>query len=71
MTHNLPYFQKVLRLFSFSILLFLGIQLQAQIVISEFSAANQGDFNSFNDDNDDWIELQNQGNSAVDISGYF
>ena len=71
MTHNLPFFQKVLRLFSFSILLFLGFQLQAQVVISEFSAANQGDFNSFNDDNDDWIELQNQGSSTVDISGYF
>ena len=71
MTHNLPSFQKILRLFSFSILMFLGIHLQAQIVISEFSAANQGDFNSFNDNNDDWIELQNQGSSAVDIGGYF
>lgn len=71
MTHNLPYFPKTLLLLSFSIFMFLGVHLQAQIVISEFSAANQGDFNSFNDDNDDWIELQNQGSSAVDIGGYF
>lgn len=46
--------------------------LQSQIVISEFSAANQGDFNtSLGDDNTDWIELQNQGSSSIDIGGYF
>lgn len=71
MTHYLYSFQKFLSPFLFLLLIFLGLNLQGQIVISEFSAANQGDFNSFNDNNDDWIELQNQGNSPVDISGYF
>lgn len=71
MTHNLPSFQRVLSLLSFSILMFLGVHLHAQVVISEFSAANQGDFNSFNDNNDDWVELHNEGSSTADLSGYF
>lgn len=56
----------------FFLLIFSGTQLQAQIIISEFSCANQGDFiNADGDDNTDWIELHNQGSSSADISGYY
>lgn len=71
MAQNLHAFQKLSHYISFCIVLLFTTQLHAQVVISEFSAANQGDFNSFNDDNDDWVELHNQGSSAVDLSGYF
>ena len=52
--------------------LFFGNTLSSQIIISEFSAANQGDFiSSTGDNNEDWIELHNEGSSSVDLGGYF
>ncbi|HFB99879.1 MAG TPA: hypothetical protein ENJ53_03645, partial [Phaeodactylibacter sp.] len=72
MKNNLTPFQKTILLTAFLILIFGKAPLHAQIIISEFSAANQGDFiSSTGDDNDDWVELHNQGASAEDIGGYY
>ena len=63
---------KIYRFLFFLIFLFSGNAIFSQIIISEFSAANQGDFvSSTGDDNEDWVELYNQGSSTVDLSGYF
>ena len=72
MNKKLPSNSKTLTFF-LSIFLFLGgLQLNGQIIISEFSCANQGDYiNADGDDNTDWIELHNQGSSVADISGYY
>ncbi|MEM6965163.1 MAG: CotH kinase family protein, partial [Bacteroidota bacterium] len=54
------------------LVLHFNFQSNAQIIISEFSAANQGDFiSSTGDDNEDWIELHNEGTTSTDIGGYF
>lgn len=43
---------------------------QAQIVINEFSGANYTeDFDNYGE-TEDWVELYNTGNAAVDLSGY-
>lgn len=50
---------------------FLSIQKgNTQVVINEFSAANYDQFLDDFDSTEDWIELYNKGNAAVDISGY-
>ena len=72
MKNNFPFFQKTILLIAFLMFTFFGKNINAQIIISEFSAANQGDFiSSTGDDNDDWVELHNQGSSSEDISGYY
>ena len=52
-------------------LFFISFSLNAQVVISEFSAANFGGFNSNVGDNEDWVELQNTSATTLDIGGYF
>ncbi len=44
--------------------------LQAQVVINEFSAANHDDFLDNYDEYEDWVELYNTSNVAVDLTGY-
>ncbi len=45
--------------------------LDAQVVISEFSAANYNQFFDNYGEDEDWIELHNTSSSPVDISGYY
>ena len=53
------------------ILLFpLSLQLTAQVVINEYSAANWKQFEDDHADYEDWIELYNTAVSTVDLSGY-
>ncbi len=56
-----------------SILAFVSISLNAQVVINEFMASNTSivaDMVDY-DDFSDWIELYNSGNENVNISGYY
>ena len=48
-----------------------GINLRAQIVINEFSAANYNNFLCSNNDYEDWVELFNAGAAAVNLDGYY
>lgn len=53
------------------ILLFpFTLQLPAQVVINEYSAANWKQFEDDHADYEDWIELYNTAVSTVDLSGY-
>jgi hypothetical protein len=49
----------------------LGSSLSAQVVINEFSASNYNQFVDGFGGDEDWIELYNTSNVAVDISGYY
>ena len=44
--------------------------LAGDVVISEFVASNTGSFEDVYGDSPDWIELHNQGDTAVDLLGY-
>lgn len=46
-------------------------QLTAQVIINEFSASNLESFTDGFQKTEDWIELYNNSDSAVDISGWF
>jgi gliding motility-associated-like protein len=60
---------KTLRLIS--ILFVFNFTVQSQVVINEYSCSNintlPDNFNNY----EDWIELYNKGNSAVNLSGYY
>ncbi len=45
--------------------------LSSQVVINEIVASNVSTASDENGEFDDWIELYNNGNEAVDLSGYF
>ena len=49
----------------------LAAGAQAQVVISEFSAANLNGLKDEGGGNEDWIELLNTGGAAVDLLGYY
>lgn len=49
----------------------LFICSQAQIIISEYSSSNLRDFEDNFGDHEDWIELHNAGNNAVNIGGWY
>lgn len=52
-------------------LTFIGINLHAQIVINEYSAANKSQHQTpGTGEYDDWVEIYNAGSSAVNISGW-
>jgi hypothetical protein len=57
--------------FSLSMLLLSGPALQAQVVINEFSCANQNTILDNFNEYEDWIELYNVGATAVDLTGYY
>ncbi len=49
----------------------LPIDPTREVVINEFMASNGDTISDFDGDYEDWIELHNPTDSAVDISGYF
>ncbi|MFC0875058.1 CotH kinase family protein [Saccharicrinis sp. FJH2] len=54
------------------LLLLVEFSLSGQVIINEFLASNTGiitdpDYN----ESSDWVELYNQGNTVVDLSGYY
>ena len=49
---------------------FLPKELHSQVVLNEFSAANQDQFTDNYGEDEDWIELYNAGTTTVDLSGY-
>lgn len=49
----------------------LTFQLFSQVVINEYSASNLNQFPDNYNKYEDWIELYNTGNTAVNIGGYF
>ncbi len=57
----------------FILLVFFSVHhlLTAQVVINELVAANVSIVADQDEEYDDWIELYNNGNEAVDLSGYF
>ena len=53
-------------------LAFFAFTLHAQdVVINEFSAANYDQFYDDFGNDEDWVELYNNTNSAIDLSGYY
>ncbi|MEN9674334.1 MAG: hypothetical protein RIS76_230 [Verrucomicrobiota bacterium] len=48
-----------------------GTPGNSSVVISEFMAANSGSVRDPQGDADDWIELQNRGGEAADLSGWY
>lgn len=58
------------RLTLFLALFVLGPGLSAQVIINEYSASNLRDFPDNYDRYEDWIELHNPTNSAINIGGY-
>lgn len=56
---------------SFLLLILATSCLSGQIVINEFSASNYRQFFDAFGGDEDWIELYNPANVAVDISGYY
>ncbi len=53
------------------LLFFIAFQVNAQVVINEWSAANYSQDTDNFGDNEDWVELYNTGAAAFDLSGYF
>ena len=49
----------------------IAFPVDAQVIINEFLADNA--LTNFDDDgdNEDWVELYNQGDEDVDLQGYF
>jgi hypothetical protein len=58
-----PIFWAILTMFSFC--------TQAQVIISEYSASNLRDFEDDFGGHEDWIELYNSGNTAVNLGGWY
>lgn len=56
--------------YSIFLLLFLNLNLVAQVVINEYSASNLETFPDGFGKYEDWIELYNTSDSPVDLSGY-
>ena len=55
-----------------ALLAFSAFPLHAQsLVISEFMASNQDTIEDEDGDNEDWIEISNQGDSAVNLGGWY
>jgi len=57
-------------LFSIALFFICGIQMNAQVVINEYSASNLFSFVDDFERTEDWIELYNMGAEVADISGY-
>lgn len=48
-----------------------AIMVDGDVAINEFMASNDGSISDGAGEYDDWIELYNKGNEAIDLSGYF
>jgi CotH kinase protein/Lamin Tail Domain/Chitobiase/beta-hexosaminidase C-terminal domain len=59
------------RSFFFLLFAICCLNLNAQVVINEYSAANWKQFIDNHNDFEDWVELYNTGAAPVDISGWF
>ncbi len=59
-----------MRIALITLALFLTLQMQAQLVINEYSASNWKQFMDNHNDFEDWIELYNAGGMTLNISGY-
>jgi hypothetical protein len=60
------------KLISLSLLLMaMGLFLQAQVVVNEYSASNINTITDNYGKHEDWIELYNQGTASVDLGGYY
>ncbi len=57
--------------FSAVLLCLFPLLTRSQVVINEFSAANMSGITDNFGEREDWIELYNAGNQAVDLSGYY
>ena len=57
--------------FPFVLFALMASGLSGQVVINEFSAGNYRQFFDAFGGDEDWIELYNPANVAVDISGYY
>lgn len=57
--------------FLFLILLLLAPNAFAQIVVNEYSAANYNQTQDNYGDYEDWFELYNTDNTAIDLNGYY
>lgn len=62
---------KTLAFFAFFGLAFGNLAAQSSVVINEFMASNQTYVTDENDEYEDWIELYNNSNSAVNLGGWF
>lgn len=58
-------------LFGCATLLMLGDLSPGEVVISEFMAANRSALHDEDGDASDWIEIENTGESTVDLAGWF
>ena len=62
----------MLRLRHIATVLFTAASLlHAEVIISEFVAENDGHLRDVDGDSSDWIELHNNGGTAVNLSGWF
>jgi hypothetical protein len=61
---------KITSILSAALMLLFVTQLQAQIVINEYSCANWTNSLNFYSDTEDWVELYNTGTESVDLLGY-
>ncbi|MBK7851704.1 MAG: lamin tail domain-containing protein, partial [Bacteroidetes bacterium] len=52
------------------LLLLSVVNVRAQVVINEISASNFSTIANSDGEYDDWIELYNDGSSAVNLQGY-
>ena len=52
------------------VLLLQAVSLDAQVMINEYSASNLNSFTDSFDKIEDWIELYNDGDVTVDLSGF-
>ncbi len=52
-------------------MVFFFLSIQGQVVINEYSAANLNNFVDSFDRTEDWIELYNTSEEAVDLSGWY
>ena len=57
--------------FIWAVLAMFSFGTQAQVIISEYSSSNLRDFEDDFGDHEDWIELYNAGNTAVDLGGWY
>ena len=65
-------FQKLMFIICLSLLTSLAIQAQEPtLYISEFMSANGSFISDEQGENDDWIEIYNYGNEAIDLEGLF
>lgn len=64
-------FQKTIHFFPLILLCFFCQSVFSQLVINEFLASNDSIAADQDEEYDDWVELFNNGNDAIDLTGYY